>query len=119
MLSPSPSCVFVGSLGGSCPDGRGGWASAPFTIEEAAKELQVHANDVVAAFKAALGEKHTLWDVSPQAIVPRQCGTLVHMSLARLKETYEAAQEAQGAQEQAREAFDAIDELARKRRRGL
>jgi len=96
----------------------GAGASSPFTLEEAAQELQVPVDGVVAAFKAALGEKHALWDVSAQAFVTRQCCNLVHMSLARLKETYEQAKEAPGAEKQARVAFDAIDELAKKRRRG-
>ena len=96
----------------------GAGAAAPFTVEDAAKELHLKPDEVVEVFNVALGDQKGHWKCGLQDILPRQFCLLVHQSLARLKETYETGQEVQGAQQQARDAYVALDALAKKRRRG-
>ena len=93
-------------------------ASIPFTVEDAANHLGIKVEETLQVLDEALGGRSAEWHVGPQVVVPRQGCLLAHQSLARLKASYDGAQDSQGARQAATVAYAAVEEQDRKRRRG-
>jgi len=96
----------------------GAGAACAFTAGEAARELGMSVDEVVAVFSLAVGQQRALLKGGPQDIISRQCCLLVQQSLSRLKDSYEAGPDVEATRQQARAAFDAIETVAKKRRCG-